>query len=69
MARHATVTYGFWRGASIDDPSGRLQTSGEVMAHAKLRAVHDVDPARFTDWLAQARRLEAQAGPRPPGSA
>jgi hypothetical protein len=26
------VTFGFWRGASIDDPSGRLESSGEVMA-------------------------------------
>jgi hypothetical protein len=26
------VTFGFWKGASIDDPSGRLETSGEVMA-------------------------------------
>jgi hypothetical protein len=28
------VTFGFWHGASINDPSGRLETSGEVMAHA-----------------------------------
>ena len=52
------ITFGFWRGASIDDPSGRLKTSGNVMAHAKLRAVDDIDKTRFTDWLQQALALE-----------
>ena len=52
------VTFGFWHGASIDDPSGRLETSGEVMAHAKLRGEDDVDPALFADWLNQSREIE-----------
>ena len=55
------VTFGFWRGASIDDPSGRLETSGEVMAHAKLRVPEDVDEKLFADWLRQARELELAA--------
>jgi hypothetical protein len=55
------VTFGFWRGASIDDPSGRLETSGEVMAHAKLRSPDDVDERLFADWLSQARELELAA--------
>jgi hypothetical protein len=54
-SRH--VTFGFWRGAAIDDPSGRLVTSGEVMAHAKLRAAADVDADLFGTWLRQARAL------------
>ena len=52
------VTFGFWRGASIDDPSGRLETSGSVMAHVKLRSPDDVDEGTFTSWLRQARELE-----------
>jgi hypothetical protein len=56
------VTFGFWRGASIADPSGRLQTGGQVMAHAKLRTTADVEPALFAGWLAQARALERQPG-------
>ena len=52
------LTFGFWRGASIDDPSGRLETSGEVMAHAKLRTRDDVDEKLFAEWLRQARELE-----------
>jgi hypothetical protein len=58
-AASAHVTFGFWRGASIDDPSRRLATSGEVMAHVKLRTTADVDDALFAGWLAQARALEA----------
>lgn len=56
------VTFGFWRGASIDDPSGRLETSGEVMAHTKLRTRDDVDERLFADWLQQARELTLAAG-------
>ena len=52
------ITFGFWRGASIDDPSGRLETSGEVMAHAKLRTRDDVDEKLFGRWLRQAHDLE-----------
>src|SRR5919108_2408633 len=52
------VTFGFWHGASIDDPSGRLETSGEVMAHVKLRNEDDIDTNLFASWLKQARTIE-----------
>lgn len=52
------VTFGFWKGARIRDPSGRLQTSGNVMAHAKLRTRDDIDPKLFASWLKQAGSLE-----------
>jgi hypothetical protein len=67
MAKHATkaaskhLTFGFWRGASIDDPSGRLETSGQVMAHVKLRTPEDVDRELFASWLRQARDLTVAA--------
>jgi hypothetical protein len=54
----AHITFGFWRGASIDDPSDRLKTSGQVMAHVKLRTTDDVDPDLLTHWLRHARELE-----------
>jgi hypothetical protein len=59
-AASAHLTFGFWKGASIDDPSGRLETSGQVMAHAKLRSPEDVDPQLFAVWLRQARELAEQ---------
>ena len=52
------ITFGFWHGASIDDRSGRLESSGVVMAHVKLRDEHDVDPELFADWIKQARAIE-----------
>jgi len=55
------VTFGFWRGASIEDASGRLEASGEVMAHTKLRSPEDVDERLFASWLRQARELELAA--------
>jgi hypothetical protein len=61
-AASAHITLGFWRGASISDPSGRLESGGDVMAHAKLRTLADVDVERFADWLAQAAALE-RTGP------
>lgn len=64
-ARH--ITFGFWRGAAIGDPSGRLESSGAVMAHAKLRTPADVDRALFADWLRQARALVDTAGTHPAG--
>ena len=54
------VTFGFWRGREITDPSGRMDTSGG-MAHVKLRTTDDVDSELFTDWLKQARELELSA--------
>jgi len=59
MATPKHVTFGFWRGASIEDRSGRLETAGVVMAHTKLRSIEDVDSKLFADWVRQARRLAA----------
>jgi hypothetical protein len=56
------LTFGFWHGASINDPSGRLETGGQVMAHTKLRTVDDVAPDLFAAWLRQARDLSRRPG-------
>ncbi|SDN28089.1 DUF1801 domain-containing protein [Allokutzneria albata] len=52
------VTFGFWRGQEITDPSGRLEAGARAMASVKLRAVEDIDAELFVDWLNQARELE-----------
>jgi hypothetical protein len=49
------VTFGFWRGQEINDPSSRLSPSTRAMASVKLR---DLDDGLFTTWLQQARKLE-----------
>ncbi|MFB9907646.1 DUF1801 domain-containing protein [Allokutzneria oryzae] len=57
-AHSAHVSFGFWRGRSVSDPSGRLEPGAREMASVKLRSVDDVDPGLFADWLHQARALE-----------
>jgi hypothetical protein len=53
------VTLALWRGSQVTDPSGRLVPSGaQQMAAVKLRAVDEVDPELFADWLRQARDAE-----------
>lgn len=52
------LTFGFWKGAGFDDPSGRLETTGQVMAHVKLRTLADVDPGLFAHWIEQGIALE-----------
>jgi len=56
------VSFGFWRGQEIPDPSGRLEPGARGMATVKLRGLEDMDAALFTTWLDQARDLETTAG-------
>lgn len=57
MASRDHLTFGFWKGASLADPSGRLETTGKVMAHVKLRSLEDVDERLFKSWIRQARLM------------
>ena len=59
MATPKHLTFGFWKGAAIEDRSGRLETSGQVMAHVKLRSPGDIDAELFTEWVRQAIALTA----------
>jgi hypothetical protein len=53
------VTFGFWQGQRISDPSGRLEPNGsQRMASVKIRSTSDIDPDLFTTWLDQARELQ-----------
>ena len=61
MASPKHLTLGFWKGASLRDPSGRLETSGQVMAHVKLRTPWRTwTPSWSAAWVRQARRLAGQ---------
>jgi hypothetical protein len=54
----AHLTFGFWRGQEIDDPSSRLEPGARGMANVKLRTTDDLDNDLFATWLRQARELE-----------
>jgi hypothetical protein len=55
------LTFSFWKGEAIDDPSGRLEAGAQQMAGLALRSVDDLDAELFTCWLRQARSLETTA--------
>lgn len=52
------LTFGFWRGRELPDPSGRLEPGARQMASVKLVDLTDIDDALFTDWLTHAVALE-----------
>jgi hypothetical protein len=52
------VTFGFWKGQLLTDPSGRIQAASREMGQVKLTSVDEIDPDLFTNWLLQARDLE-----------
>jgi hypothetical protein len=54
----AHVTFGFWRGQEIHDPSDRLEPGTRGMASVKLRSTNDLDDELFATWLRRARELE-----------
>ena len=52
------VQFGFFRGASLNDPKGLLEGKGSYVRHIKVRDRSDIDPQAFARLLGQA------AGPR-----
>jgi hypothetical protein len=62
------VNFGFWRGASLDDPQGLLQGDGEKMRHIKLTGQAEVKPDIFKNFVQQAVRLNETLGDPTKGS-
>jgi len=50
------VQFGFFRGASLDDPRGLLEGSAQYVRHIKVRKVKDIDEAAFGALLRQAAK-------------
>jgi hypothetical protein len=50
------VQFGFFRGASLQDPKGLLEGKGQYVRHIKVRKAADIDRAAFTALLRQAIR-------------
>ncbi|MGH2363003.1 MAG: DUF1801 domain-containing protein [bacterium] len=48
------VQFGFFRGATLDDPKGLLEGKGRYVRHTKLRAPSDIDERAFAALLRQA---------------
>ena len=52
------VTFGFWHGQEIADPSGRMAPGAREMGQVRLGSAGDIDPTLFGDWLRQAWDIE-----------
>jgi hypothetical protein len=50
------VQFGFFRGASLDDPKGLLEGKGEYVRHIKVRKTADIDERAFGALLRQAAK-------------
>jgi hypothetical protein len=62
----AHVNVGFFRGAALADPGGRLEGTGKFMRHVKLRPGDDLDAAALRKLIAAAyvdmkQRVQAEA--------
>jgi len=56
------VTFGFWRGAELDDPKELLEGTGQKMRHVKLREIGDIQRTVFKKMIKQAAKLNELHG-------
>lgn len=56
------VTFGFWRGAEMEDPSGLLEGEGDRMKHLKIKSAEAMDADLIRGYLRQAIDLNARKG-------
>jgi hypothetical protein len=58
MATDEYVTLGFFNGARLGNPDGRIEGTGKSMRHVKIRALEDVDLGRVAGWMSEALALD-----------
>ena len=56
-ATKSYVSLGFFNGAGLTDPDGRIEGTGKKMRHVKVRAMSDIDQQRFAGWIREAVAL------------
>jgi hypothetical protein len=61
-AARAHVTFGFWRGAELDDPGRLLAGTGDKMSHVKLTDPDGIDEPALAALVRQAVRKNREAG-------
>ncbi len=59
-AKH--LSFGFWRGADLQDPGGHLQGDGDRMRHVKLASLKDLSTLPLESYVKQAVALNAANG-------
>jgi hypothetical protein len=59
-AKH--VSFGFWRGAELDDPDGHLEGAGDRMRHLKVTSTAALKALPVADFVKQAVALNGAKG-------
>jgi len=59
-AKH--VSFGFWRGAEMDDPEGHLEGDGDRMRHLKVSSAEDLEALPIEGFVKQAVALNGDKG-------
>lgn len=59
-AKH--VSFGFWRGAELNDPDGHLEGEGDRMRHLKMTSAADLKALPIEGFLKQAVALNGTNG-------
>jgi hypothetical protein len=55
------MTFHLFRGASLDDPDGRLEGEGKEHRHVKLRDQSEINKRLFTKWLKDTVKLNQRS--------
>ena len=56
------ITFGFWRGADLEDPDERLESGDDRMKHVVLRSADEIDDQQVGRWVRQAVDLNWRHG-------
>lgn len=59
-AKH--FSFGFWRGAEMSDPEGRLEGEGDRMRHVKITSAEQISELPLASYVEQAVALNAKKG-------
>ena len=57
-ATDSYATLGFFNGASLTDPNGRIEGTGKKMRHVKVKAMEDIDFQQLDSWVREAVALD-----------
>ena len=56
-ATDSYVNLGFFGGAALTDPAGRIEGTGKKMRHVKVRSLGEVVPEQVIGWVREAVSL------------
>jgi len=51
------ISLGFFNGANLSDPEGKIEGTGKKMRHIKVRSLGDIKPEQYASWVREAVAL------------